>query len=121
MANEKVEEGSVSRARLTDFPSSPRKVRLVVDAIRGKKVTQAIELLEFSPQKSAPVLRKLILSAVANAKERTGVELDELYIREAWVDEGKKLGRSLPRAQGRATPIKKRRSHITVVLDESYA
>jgi len=117
MAKKAMDSGFISKASLKNIRVSPRKARLVVDAVRGQDVSQAIDSLAFMPQRTAPALRKLLLSAVANAKE-SGVDVDELFVKKAWVDEGRKLHRWLPRAHGRATPIKKRSSTITVILDE---
>jgi large subunit ribosomal protein L22 len=117
MAKKAIDSGFISKASLKNIRVSPRKARLVVDTVRGQDVSQAIDSLAFMPQRTAPALRKLLLSAVANAKE-SGVDVDELFVKKAWVDEGKKLHRWLPRAHGRATPIKKRSSTITVILDE---
>ena len=111
-------EGYISKASLQNARISPRKARLVVDLIRGEKVSKALDILQFNKRKTAPLLRKLLLSAVANAKNQSGVDIDELIVKKAWVDEGKKLKRFMPRAQGRATPIWKRNSSLNVVLDE---
>lgn len=97
---------------------SPRKARLMMNQIRGKKAEEALHLLAFSPQKSAFLLRKLINSAVANASENAGLDVDNLYIKRLFADEGPTLRRFRPRAMGRATRIRKRTSHLTVVLDE---
>lgn len=112
------ESGYISKAHLRSFRCSPRKARLVTDIIRGRKVAKALELLQTCDKKTAPVLRKLILSAVANAQNQSGVDVDELVVKQVWVDSGPTLKRFMPRAQGRATPIRKRSSAITVVLDE---
>ncbi len=111
-------DGYISRATLRNVRVSPRRARLVVDMVRGKKVEDAIGILEFANKKTAPMLKKLLMSAVANAREQSSVDIDELMIKSAWVDEGRTLKRFIPRAHGRATPILKRHSHITVVLDE---
>jgi large subunit ribosomal protein L22 len=100
---------------------SPRKVRLVMDQVRGKKVGEALQLLAFSPQKGAFLLKKLIDSAVANAQENANMDVDGLYIKRVFADEGPTLKRFRPRAMGRATRIRKRSAHMTVVLDETEA
>lgn len=110
--------GFISQAVLRNVKISPRKARLVIDLIRGKAIGAALETLMMCDKKTAPVLRKLLLSAAANAKNASDVNVDELFIKKAWVDEARKLKRFMPRAQGRATPIFKRHSHITVILDE---
>ena len=112
------EAGYVSKAILSNVRVSPQKARLVADLIRGRRVNYAVEVLTFNTKKSAPLLKKLLLSAVANAKERAGVDIDELKVASVRVDEGRKLKRFMPRAQGRATPIIKRHSTITILLDE---
>ncbi len=98
---------------------SPRKIRLVMDQVRGKKVEEALNLLSFSPQKGAFLLRKLINSAVANAEGNSGLDVDTLQIKRVFADEGPTLKRFRPRAMGRATKIRKRTSHLTVILDET--
>lgn len=109
--------GYLSKAYLHGVRVSPQRARLVADLIRGKDVEEAIRILNFTPKKSAPILKRLVLSAVANAKEQ-GVNVDELMISRIWVNEAPRLKRFMPRAQGRATPIIKRFSSITVHLDE---
>jgi large subunit ribosomal protein L22 len=97
---------------------SPRKVRLVMDEVRGKKVEDALNMLTFAPQKGARLLRKLIQSAVSNAQNNSNLDPDSLVVKTVFADEGPVLKRFIPRAQGRATPIRKRTSHLTVILDE---
>lgn len=98
---------------------SPQKARLVADLIRGRSVNDAVSLLEFSPQKSASIFKKLLLSAVANAEDRMDqfdeyFDIDELKVKTVFVDEGMRLKRLKPRAKGRADRIVKRTSHLTV-------
>lgn len=100
---------------------TPQKARRVVDLIRGKQAGEAVTTLQFAPQAAAETVRKVIESAVANARvkaERASVAFDEreLFVAEAYVDEGPTLKRFRPRAQGRASQILKRTSHITVVV-----
>ena len=97
---------------------SPRKVRLLINEIKGKKVEEALNELSFAPQKGAPILKKLINSAVANANQYPDIEVDNLFIKNAFADEGPTLKRFRPRAMGRATRVRKRTSHLTVILDE---
>jgi large subunit ribosomal protein L22 len=97
---------------------SPRKIRLVMDQVRGKQVGEALNMLSFASQRGAGILKKLVNSAIANAEQNTGVDVDSLYIMRVYADEGPTLKRWRPRAQGRATPIRKRTSHLTVVLNE---
>ena len=97
---------------------SPRKIRLVMDQVRGKQVGEALNMLSFAPQRGARILKKLVNSEIANAEQNTGVDVDSLYIMRVYADEGPTLKRWRPRAQGRATSIRKRTSHLTVVLNE---
>lgn len=101
---------------------SPRKVRLVVDQIRGKTVNDAYAILQFSKKNAAEPIGKTLRSAVANAQYKAQesddfVDVDDLVVRECYVNEGPTLRRWRARAQGRASPIRKRTSHITVVVD----
>ena len=97
---------------------SPRKVRLLMREIKGKRVEEALNLLAFAPQKGAPILRKLINSALANASQYPDIDVDNLFIGHIFADEGPTLKRFRPRAMGRATRIRKRSCHLTVILDE---
>ena len=97
---------------------SPRKIRLLMREINGKKVEEALNLLAFAPQRGAPILRKLINSALANASQYPDIDVDNLFIRHIYADEGPTLKRFRPRAMGRATRIRKRSCHLTVILDE---
>jgi large subunit ribosomal protein L22 len=103
-------------ARYVRIP--PQKVRLIMDEVRGKKVEEAIRMLTFSPQKGAHLLKKLINSAVANAEANKELDVDTLFIKKIFADQGPTMKRFLPRAMGRATRIRKRMSHLTVILDE---
>ena len=98
---------------------SPQKARLVADVIRGMKADTPVTSLRFMPKKAARILRKILESAVANADQRDSVDVDTLYVKEVTIDGGPMLKRFSPRAQGRATRILKRTSHITVVVDEA--
>ncbi|MGN6244647.1 MAG: 50S ribosomal protein L22 [Motilibacteraceae bacterium] len=95
---------------------TPMKVRRVVDPIRGMKVDEALALLRFAPQAASEPVAKVLASAVANAEHNKGRAADSLWVSEAYVDEGPTLKRFRPRAQGRAYRIRKRTSHITVVV-----
>jgi len=102
--------------------TSARKARLVVDQIRGKSVNDAYAILQFSKKGAAEVVGKTLRSAVANAQTKSQdggdvLDVDELFVRQVFVDEGPTLQRWRARAQGRASPIRKRTSHITVVVD----
>ena len=104
-------------ARARYLRIAPRKARLVADLVRGKRVEQALNTLAFTNKAFAKKLTKLINSAVANAQHSTNVDVDTLWIKRIYVDGGPVLKRYMPRAMGRATMIRKRTSHITVVLD----
>lgn len=96
---------------------SPRKVRLAIDLIRGLKVDKALaQLRHLQKEAKRPVL-KLLQSAIANAKNNFKIDKDTLRIKSVWVDGGPILYRSMPRAMGRATPIRKRTTHLTIVLE----
>ena len=97
---------------------SPQKAGLIMDEVRGKKVDVAIQMLSFSPKKGARILKKLIKSAAANAEANKEIDVDTLFIKRIYADQGPVLKRFRPRAMGRATKIRKRTSHLTVVLDE---
>jgi large subunit ribosomal protein L22 len=105
------------RAKLRYLRVSPRKTRLVVDLVRGKGVAEAINILTFTRRAACEPVRKLIESAIANAEDQDA-NVDELYVDRIFVDEGPTLRRFRPRAQGRATRINKRTSHITCELAE---
>jgi large subunit ribosomal protein L22 len=108
---------AVSSARLRHIRISPRKARLVADLIRGRNVDEALNVLKYTQKRSAPLIGKLIQSAIANASETSpDVDVDTLFVQTFYVDGGPTLRRFLPRAQGRATRIIKRTSHITVQL-----
>jgi large subunit ribosomal protein L22 len=106
------------QATLKHLRMTPRKLRLVIDTIRGKPIEEAINILSFSPKTAARPLAKLLKSAIANADNKGGVDLDKLFIKSAIVNEGPTWRRWLPRAMGRATRIRKRTSHVTFVLGE---
>ena len=97
---------------------SPQKVRLVVDLVRGKKVQEASNILLFTRKYAAGIVAKVLKSAVANAAQNPNIDENTLYVKEIFVDQGPSLKRWRARAQGRAAGIKKRTSHITVVVDE---
>lgn len=107
-----------SKAVAKSIRIAPRKVRLVTDLIRGKAVGEAVAILNHTQRGASPVLEKLVKSAVANAEHNYEMDSDNLVISEAYVNEGATLKRFRPRAQGRASAINKRTSHITVVLTE---
>ncbi|MCT8136438.1 50S ribosomal protein L22 [Anaerobacillus sp. CMMVII] len=97
---------------------APRKVRLVVDLIRGKQVGEAVAILRHTPKAASPVVEKLLNSAIANAEHNYEMDVNKLVVSEVFVDEGVTLKRFRPRAMGRASRINKRASHITIVVSE---
>jgi len=107
----------VAKARLMRI--APLKIRIVGDLIKKKNVNEALGILEFTPKKGAFILKKLLDSAIGNARQKKYVDVDTLFVKNVVVDEGPVMKRFLPRAMGRATPIRKRMSHVTLVLDES--
>ena len=121
-ARHAAEKKGVSSAIQRTTRQSPYKMRLVIDQIRGKDVNEALGLLRFSKKHAAKQIEKVLNSAVANAEFKSresseSVDVDTLYIKHAIVNEGPALRRFMPAAQGRATPIRKRTSHVEIVLD----
>ena len=111
-------------ARLSNYRVSPRKARLLADEIRGKGVEEALTILDLSPKRFSRPLAKLVRSALANAEEKNsrdkaGIDIDNLVIGKIAVDQGPSMWRIRPRAQGRASWIQRRTSHIEVVLSEA--
>ena len=98
---------------------SPQKARLVADQVRGKPVAEALDILNFSTKKGAVLVRKAVESAIANAENNEGADIDELRISEIYVNEGLTMKRLQPRAKGRADRIFKRTSHITVTVSDT--
>ena len=105
------------KAKLSYLRISPRKVRLVADLVRGKKAVRAVEFLSLLPKEAAKPVKKLIESAIANAKNNHELAADSLRLTKITVDEGPTLKRWKPRARGRATTIRKRTSHVKLVLE----
>ncbi len=105
-----------AKAILRHVRMSPRKARLIVDMVRGRNAAEALALLKYTPRSAARVVEQLLVSAVSNAGLKDLGEPDSLKISRAYVDGGAVLKRFQPRAQGRASPIKKRTSHITIVV-----
>lgn len=106
------------KAKLRNARVGSQKARILADMVRGKNVNEAMKILAFMPQKPAGLLLKLIKSAVANADQKKVVDVDNLFVKHVSVDMGPSLSRFRPRAQGRATPIKRKSSHINLILDE---
>lgn len=106
-------------ARLVNIPSSPRKMRLVADMVRGMEVNKALGVLSFSSKQAATPMEKLLRSAISNWEQKNGRQADEgeLYISKIYVDESMTLKRLRPRAQGRGCRIRKRSNHLTIYVD----
>lgn len=107
-------------AKLVNVPTSPRKMRLVADMIRGVRVNQALSILKYEPKVGAEKLEKLLLSAISNwSAKNTDLKLEEadLFIKDIFVDGGRQLKRLRPAPQGRAHRIRKRSNHVTLVVD----
>jgi large subunit ribosomal protein L22 len=117
---ERLAETPVTEARATAkyLRISPKKVRSVVNSIRGVKVDRAMDTLDFSPKKGAALVRKVLDSAVANAINNFELDADNLYVKETYVNEGPRMKRVWPRGRGRADILYKRMAHITVVVED---
>ncbi len=105
-----------AKATAKNIRVTPRKARLVVDLIRGKRAGDALSILRFMPQHASRVVEKLLRSAIANAEQKNISDVDRLRIKTGYVDQGPTMKRVMPRAMGRANVIRKRSSHITLVL-----
>jgi large subunit ribosomal protein L22 len=114
---ETLEMASAS-ATLRHVRLSAQKARLVINLVKGKQVEPALQILQYSPKKGAVLVEKLLRSAIANAREVAGLDVDKLWVTGAWVNEGPTMKRFMPRARGSADQIRKRSSHITVVVGE---
>lgn len=107
-----------AKAKARFIRIAPRKAREVIDLIRGKQVDEALAILHVTPKRASKPIEKVVKSATANAENNFDLDRGNLYVSECYVDEGPTLKRFRPRAMGRATPINKRTSHITVVVTE---
>lgn len=107
-----------ARAVARHIRISPRKVRQVIDLIRDKNVEEALVILQFTPKAGSPIVEKALRSAIANAENNYDMDADSLYVAECYVDQGPTLKRIRPRARGMANRIRKRTSHVTVVVRE---
>jgi large subunit ribosomal protein L22 len=119
---ERVKEENKTKyiAKLNNCPSSPRKMRLVADIIRGKEVDKALAILKYTKKEAAEKLEKLLLSAISNWQAKNeGVRIEDssLYVKEVFVDGGRMLKRLRPAPQGRAYRVRKRSNHVTIVVD----
>src|SRR4051812_28026080 len=107
-------------AKLRNYPTSPRKMRLLADEIRGMNVEKAVALLEHHPQHSATPLRKLVMSAVSNWRQKNdGSDVGGLVVKTIFVDGARSIKRMLPAPQGRAYRMRKRSNHVTVIVDNT--
>lgn len=121
-AKQKEAKLNLAFAKLNNCPTSPRKMRLVADLVRGKNVSEALYILKFSTKEASGKLEKLLLSAIANwqaKNEESDVESAQLFIKEIKVDSGSMLKRLRPAPQGRAHRIRKRSNHVTLILGEN--
>ncbi|KAB2951412.1 50S ribosomal protein L22 [Heliorestis acidaminivorans] len=114
-------EAKTAQAVAKYVRTSPRKVRQVIDLIRGKAVADALAILKFTPVKSAVDVEKVLKSAIANAEHNYDMDVEQLIVKACYVDQGPSIKRIKPRAMGRADVIRKRTSHITVVVAEKPA
>ncbi|EKB54997.1 MULTISPECIES: 50S ribosomal protein L22 [Facklamia] len=112
------EQVTSAKAMARTVRIAPRKARLVVDLIRGKQVGEAMAILKFTPKAGSPIIEKVLKSAIANAEHNFDLDLESLYVSEAYVNEGPTMKRFRPRAKGSASQILKRTSHITIVVAE---
>lgn len=120
----KAELKTVAFAKLNDCPTSPRKMRLVADMIRGKRVDNALAMLRFSTKEASNRLEKLLLSALSNwqaKNESLKIEEQELIVKEVFVDGGRTMRRMRPAPQGRGYRIRKRSNHVTIIVDSKAA
>lgn len=109
---------NIAKATLSYSRISPRKVKIVIDLIRNKPVGTALAILRNTPKAASPLVEKLLLSAMANAENNHGMDIENLYVAEVYSNAGPILKRIRPRAQGRAFRINKRTSHTTIILKE---
>ena len=120
----KEERKNISFAKLNNCPTSPRKMRLVADMVRGKDVNQALDILRFSTKEASRKLEKLVMSAISNWEQKNEgkrAEDADLFIKEIFVDSGRMLKRIQPAPQGRAHRIRKRSNHVTLTIDSAKA
>lgn len=119
-AKKEAAKSGPSVAKLKNVPTSPRKMRLVADLIRGERVSKALNILKYEPKVGSPKLEKLLLSAISSWEAKhQDIKLEEadLYVKEIWVDGGRILKRLRPAPQGRAHRVRKRSNHVTMIVD----
>lgn len=107
-----------ARAKLSHARISARKVKIVIDLIRGKNVNEALAILKFTPKAASPMVEKLLRSAIANAENNHNMDISKLYVAEIYANQGATMKRIRAATQGRANRIRKRTSHVQVVLKE---
>ena len=117
-AKRKADRDKRPRAIARHIRISPSKARLVIDLIRGKRVNDALATLMYTPKAASPIVTKLLNSAIANAENNLDMDRDDLYVAEVYADPGPTLKRYVARSRGSASPMLKRTSHITIVLDQ---
>ena len=120
----KEERKSISFAKLNNCPTSPRKMRLVADLVRGKDVNHALDILRFSTKEASGRMEKLVMSAISNWEQKNEgkrAEDADLFVKEVFVDSGRMLKRVQPAPQGRAHRVRKRSNHVTVTIDSAKA
>lgn len=106
------------KAHLKYAPTGAMKANLVAKTLKGKDINKALSLLSFSQKKASALIKGLLQSAVSNALEKKVLDIDTLYVKSILINQAPPLKRYLPRAQGRSSPIRKKRSHVTLILDE---
>ena len=111
-------ENIEARAKLSSARISARKVKIVIDLIRGKDVGEALAILKYTPKAASPLVEKLLKSAIANAENNHNMDADKLYVAEIFANQGATMKRIRAATQGRANRIRKRTSHIEIVLKE---
>ena len=107
-----------AKAVVRDVRMSPRKMRIIANLVRGKRVDEAMAMLKSTPKRAGQIIRKLLISAVANAEHKGNSDVDSLVVRGCSIDNGPILKRWMPRAMGRANRIQRRTSHVTIVVAE---
>ena len=111
-------ENIEARAKLSSARISARKVKIVIDLIRGKSVSEALAILKYTPKAASPLVEKLLKSAIANAENNHNMDVSKLYVAEIFANQGATMKRIRAATQGRANRIRKRTSHIEIVLKE---
>ncbi len=116
--NSEKSQGYLAKASVNDVRISPRKCRLVIDLIKGMQVERALHVLKHTPKKGAGIVATALQSAISNAREQQKADVDRLWVSGGYVNMGRTLFRWMPGAHGRANPVRKRSSHVTVLVDQ---